>query len=136
MKEWWLKQLREGFSICFDVFGRISVPLEDLKLLHYLNGVYKFLSFFFFFFCFLEASQVLKWIFGFSKKKKNQKSTLGLINLSQRVQLWFSCEAYFTWVRETESYNQWHFFPWVRLGLELAFIVYDFHTYLNRSHGY
>ena len=33
MKEWQLKQLREGFSICVCVFGRIRVALEDLSYL-------------------------------------------------------------------------------------------------------
>ena len=34
-------------------------------------------------------------------------------------------EAYFTWVRRTESYNHWFFSPWVRLDLGLTFIVYN-----------
>ena len=46
----------------FCVFGWNSVLFEDFKLLHQLNGVYKF-SF--------------------------DSSILGLLNLSQRAQLWF-----------------------------------------------
>ena len=147
MKEWRLKQLMIGFSICWGkiVFVCLAEIVYCLKILSYCTTWMVFINFHFFFFffgTFFPGSFTgFKVFFFFNKIKNNNNNDhrwfinfgldqfipTGPIMVLIRGLFYFFFffflreAAYFTWVRGTESYNQWLFFPMSEAGLGIGF---------------